>query len=137
MTQSHYSKESLTARLNRAEGKRSNDLLQEPQHMQCGCVFLITWLQWLEEEIKWYTKQILLSAKEKTIPVAYNMNGSLYRNQPTSSLLNLFDAGFGCGDSSRVVVGGIACEHAVTATKDGANTLLCCFTQLKGTRHQL
>lgn len=49
----------------------------------------------------------------------------------TSCLLYFFYAELGCGNSSRVMGWGIVLEQEVTASKNGANTLLCCFTNLR------
>lgn len=50
----------------------------------------------------------------------------------TPCVLHFFDAEFSCGHCSRVMSRGIICKQEVTPSKNGANTLLRCFTDLKG-----
>lgn len=49
----------------------------------------------------------------------------------TSCLLHFFDAELGCGHCSRVMGWGIICKQEVATSENGANTMLCSFTNLR------
>lgn len=47
-------------------------------------------------------------------------------------MLHFFDAELCCGRGSRVVGWCVVRKQEVTSSENGANTLLCCFTDLRG-----
>lgn len=47
-------------------------------------------------------------------------------------MLHFFDAELSCGHGSRVMGWCIICKQEVATSENGANTLLCCFTDLRG-----
>lgn len=131
MAERHHSQQSLTAGLDSSQRKRPHQLLHETQNMKCGGVLFAAWG---ERTHKKHTVQVYGQPQNHILPSSQQERQMLWVKicHLTSCLLHFFDAELGCGHCSRVMAWCIIRKQEVTTSENGANTLLCCFTDLRG-----